>query len=376
MPSSRFHTRSASTSLGRKKEKHVKKNVIAALLPVVGLAAIAAAQTNAPTAIYTNAFGTLELRWAVDGSGRNAEAANPLDASLVNLVPGVAATQVGLTLQARIATTTRNTTIPTTVARQGNYGIGRVSFGTSNSYNRIVHNDSVASASLSRGQTTVGNTSGPISTDAGDGTPNDSAWALFGATSQFRFFTGGYGGGATNANNWNSANGNAVANQAVRSGFVPDQGLGGYTGIGVNATLSGSNRARIANGFQAADRSSIAAFDASVPTQIGGNQNTNFISLAPGVFSPWVNIYRVTFQPRENAGTDNARNVTVTFNGNVQYISAASFSSGIQQTLLRVDSFLGTATDAVAVATFTVPTPATAALLGLGGLMAARRRRA
>ncbi len=359
----------------------MKKNVIAALLPVVGLAAIAAAQTNAPTATYTNAYGTLELRWAVDGSGRNAEAANPLDASLVNLLPaatlapGATSSAVGLTLQARIATTTRNTTIPTTVARQGNYGIGRVSFGTSNSYNRIVHNDSVAAASLSRGQTTVGDTSGPISTDAADGSPNDSAWALFGATSQFRFFTGGHGGSATNANNWNSANGNAVANQAVRSGFIPDQ-PGSYAGIGVNAVLSGSNRARIANGFQAADRSSIAAFDASVPTAISGNVSSSFVSLATGVFSPWVNIYRVTFQPRENAGTDSARNVTVTFNGNVQYISAASFSSGIGQTLLRIDSFLGTATDAVAVATFTVPTPATAALLGLGGLMAARRRRA
>lgn len=360
----------------------MKKNVIAALLPVVGLAAMAAAQTDAPVRTYTNSYGTMEIRWAVDGDGRNAQAANPLDASLVNLlpapalVPGAQSFAVGLTLQARVMTNARNTTIPTTVARQGNYGIGRISFGTSNSYNRIIHNDSVASGALSRGQTTVGNTSGPISTDPTDGTPNDSAFALFGATSQFRAFTGGYGAGAVNNNNWNDANGNAVANQAVRAGFTPDQSLGGYVGISGNAILNGSSRSRLANGFQATDRSNIAAFDAGVATTLPGNQNTNFVSIATGVFSPWVNVYRTVFQPRANAGTDIARNVTVTFNGNVQYISAAAFSAAAGNTLLRVDSFLGTATDAVAVATFTVPTPAAAALLGLGGLMAARRRRA
>jgi hypothetical protein len=361
----------------------VKKNVIAALLPVAGLAVMASAQTSAPVRSYTNAFGTMEIRWAVDGDGRNAEAANPLAASLVNLfpaatlVPGAQSSAVGLTLQARIATTAANSTIPSTVTGQGNYGIGRVSFGTSNSYNRIKHNDSVSNAytgGLSRGQTTLGD----VGTGSITSLPTDG-YALFGATSQFRSFIGGYGSSRTNTNNWNSANGNAVANQNIRSGNAQTSG----SGITNNANLNGSSRARLANGFQeqagqnGQTGTTLAAFDASVNTNISGDVASNFTDLGNnGAFSPWVNIYRVVFNPRPNAGTDLARNVTVTFNGNVQYISAVSYNPDINATLLRVDSFLGTATDAVATATFTVPTPATAALLGLGGLMAARRRRA
>lgn len=358
----------------------MKKNVIAALLPVAGLAMVASAQVAQVSVengwvSYTKAgIGTLEVRWAIDGDSRNAQASNPINfaGGIPSFLPGAGATAVGLTLQARFTALGANPTIPPAVTGQGNYGIARVSFGTTNSYNRISHNDAVSNGwtgALSRGQTAIG-TGGTVATDGYD---------LYGATSQFRNFIGAYGAGRANLANWNAANGNPVSGQNVVPGNT-QAGAGAWTLPGITGSPAGiTTRARVGNGIQAqnaAGRTEIVGFDASISTSIAGDATGQFgTGLANGEASQWVNIYRVVFNPRPNAGTDETRNVTVTGNANFLYISAVSFNPVSGSTLLRADTFLGTGQDAIAPVTFQVPTPAGAALLGLGGLAALRRRR-
>ena len=359
----------------------MKKNVIAALLPVAGLAMVASAQV--PQVIVENGWvsytragvGTLEVRWAIDGDSRNAQASNPIDfaGGIPSFLPGAGATAVGLTLQARFTALGANPTIPAAVTGQGNYGIARVSFGTTNSYNRISHTDAVSNGwtgAISRGQTTMGSGTGVVATDG---------YALFGATSQFRNFIGAYGSARTNTSNWNAANGNAVSGQNVIPGNA-QAGAGAWSLPGITGSPAGvTTRSRVGNGIQAQNasgRTEIVGFDASINTSLPGDVTGNFgTGIAIGEASQWINIYRVVFNPRPNAGTDSARNVTVTGNANFLYTSAVSFNATSGSTLLRADTFLGTAQDAIAPVTFQVPTPAGAALLGLGGLAAFRRRR-
>ena len=373
------------TFSGWKKEKHVKKSLIAALIPVAGLAAMANAQAPTPTTIengwvqYQTNFGIMQIRFAVDGDGRNAQASNPIAASLTTLTPGPGATSVGLTLQARFQITGTNTRIPSSVINGRNFGLGRVSFSNTTTYNSISHNDAIPNGRTDRGQTTV------AQSDTFGGTTLN--YGLFGATREFRNAIGAFGGSRGNSSNWNAGQGNAVAGQNI----FPDNVsvVGGASGVNttVAASLAGSSRVRVNNGFQSASGTTISAFDA---------QLTGIAALAPFLndglgfqtgFSNWENFYRVVFVPRANT-SDLPRDVTVSFNGNVQYLAGYSdptgqgtSSAGIAYAFLANAGLYGasqnpsTPIDGLASVTFQVPTPGAAALLGLGGLAAFRRRR-
>lgn len=363
------------TFSGWKKEKHVKKSLIAALIPVAGLAVMANAQAPTPTTIengwvqYQTNFGIMQIRFAIDGDGRNAQASNPINASLTTFAPGPQATSVGLTLQARFQITGTNTRIPTAVINGRNFGLGRSSFSNTTTYNAITHNDAIPGGRTNRGQTTLA-----VDNTASGTTLN---YGLFGAAAEFRGQIGAYGTARTNVHNWNAASGNAVAGQ----GIFP----GNPQASTVTANLAGNSRIRTNNGFQNLTGTTISGFDAQLNNAAGLAPDLN---LTPGfgtAFSNWENFYRVVFVPRANTG-DGIRNITVSYNGNLQYIAGYSSPSETTSALIAY-AFLAngglyggatnpsTPVDGLASVTFQVPTPGAAALLGLGGLVAFRRRR-
>jgi MYXO-CTERM domain-containing protein len=315
----------------------VNKSVLAGMIAVAGLAAAANAQT------------TIEVRLVVDG-------AEGTPAGIPTYLPGSTATAVGLTLQARVRTATA-----------ANFGITGVSSTNSSTLNRFSHNDARSNG------WTGGLQRGSVSASDAVGT------ALFGGFNPYRQFIGS-SINATNANNWNAPNGNAVAGQNRFPGATSTS-----TGTGVNASLPGT---RTANGFQSQDannRTQIQALFLSVNTSIpDGNPGEPGTvpgagaptQVAAGEFSAWTNLYRLVFVPAPNDGTELPdRQVTVSFSGVLNFGSAFAFNETTGSWLLT--STAGrtiTAADPVS-ATFTVPTPGAAALLGLGGLAAFRRRR-
>jgi MYXO-CTERM domain-containing protein len=325
-------------SLGRKKEKHVNKSVLAGMIAVAGLAAAANAQT------------TIEVRLVVDG-----EAGAP--AGIPSYLPGAQATAVGLTLQARVRTATAS-----------NFGITGVASTNSSTLNRFSHNDTRSNG------WTGGIQRGSV------GATDIVGSNIFGAFNPFRQFIGA-GITSNSANNWNAPNGNAVAGQTRFPGFTTTA-----AGTGVAASLPGT---RTANGFQSQDannRTQIQAIFLSVNTSIANVVDPNTgentpgagapSAVAAGEFSAWSNLYRIVFVPAPNNGTELPnRQVTVNFSGVINFGSAFAFNETAGSWLLT--STAGrTITDASPVsATFTVPTPGAAALLGLGGLAAFRRRR-
>ena len=315
----------------------MNKSVLAGMIAVAGLAAAANAQT------------TIEVRLVVDG-----QAGAPT--GIPSYLPGATATAVGLTLQARVRTATAT-----------NFGITGVSSTNSSTLNRFSHNDASSNGwtgGLQRGSVSATDTVGT---------------ALFGGFNPYRQFIGSTIT-FTNNNNWNAPNGNAVAGQNRFPGATSSS-----SGTGVNASLPGT---RTANGFQSQDannRTQIQAIFLSVNTSVpdGDPNNPGTVpgagaptAVAAGEFSAWANLYRLVFVPAPNAGTElPGRSVTVSFSGVINFGSAFAFNDTAGSWLLTSTAGLTVSANSPVSATFTVPTPGAAALLGLGGLAAFRRRR-
>lgn len=315
------------TRRGRKKEIHVNKTVLAALVSAAGLATSAYAQ---------NGTYVIEVRLVVDGS-----ADAPTGSGIQSFLPGPQATRVGLTLQARVRQTATGSN-----TGSGNYGIAGVVAlpGTGNAA-RLTHNDSTFSGgsylALRRGQ------SGTVVSTA-DNSP-----------------IAGFFGGENNPNDLASGAARNFRGQGVADGTTPD--VNSETGNAAGAT--GANSAS-ANGFFNNSASGIAG----LASTISAIQPANPTLYANGVDSPWYNLYRAYFDPQANT-SDPVRNVTVTFSGRVLAVvrTTASPTGGRS---LTTGGANGAQNDLGASATFQVPTPGAMALLGLGGLAAARRRRA
>jgi len=294
--------------------------VLAGLLAVAGSASTVNAQ----------AF-TIEARLVVDGS-----ADAPTGAGIDTFLPGAQATRVGLTLQARLRQNATSTT-----SGVGNYGIGGVTNPAASNLAKFTHNDTTFSGGTYQpfGRGRVGTTIGF------DGLAQAGA---FGAESGRDFRAG--------------------AITAISGGGTAD--VNSLRGNDPQAT--GTN-ADSANGFFPATGAELRFIQATVPS-VGSGLGTSPL-FAVGTFSPWYNLYRVYFDPKPNT-SDPVRNVTVSFFGRFLGVTRFVSSPVAQYTLGNPSGLTGGLLDTTVTATFQVPTPGAAALLGLGGLLAARRRRA
>jgi uncharacterized protein (TIGR03382 family) len=95
------------------------------------------------------------------------------------------------------------------------------------------------------------------------------------------------------------------------------------------------------------------------------------------VTSPWENIYRFMFVPRTN-NSDPKRDVTITAGFRLDWAASIGDVSGAGEgPFFKVQNLNDRVTTMIiGSVTFQVPTPGALALLGLGGLAVARRRRA
>lgn len=290
--------------------------VLAGLLALAGSA----------TAVNAQQF-TIEARLVVDGS-----ADAPVGAGIDTFLPGQQATRVGLTVQARLRYNGGSA-----LAGIGNYGIGGVTNPAASNPARFTHNDVAFSGGtyqpFARGRT--GSALGA------DGLAQAGA---FGAEGGRDFRAGAIN---TAASDWNTERTNSP-------------------------TATGSNAAS-ANGFFPAAGGQLNFVQAVVPSLGNGLGTTPLFAV--GTFSPWYNLYRAYFDPKPNS-SDPVRNVTVSFFG--RFLGATRFvgSPVAQYTLGNPSGITGGLLETTVTATFQVPTPGAAALLGIGGLLAARRRRA
>jgi len=349
------------------------------LLSVAGLAASANAQYSFQGALVLDN----DPRLAAIGVNYGTQA----------LLPGPGATAVGITLLIRV---TSQGTAP-------NLGLGAFQGGGSSSAPNSIfyHNDSVSD------QTTALWTSAANALSRGliSGTGSNRGLLNYGpgpTAVNFRNFVG-----SSNPNR-NTTGTNGTINPLTNNNQPTNNGFNNYASAGVNGgnangwvgvptfgDFDGTRPAIAANSYPSAPGSaailSVTANRAPIAfavdgdgnplpsfTDFGGNvlNNPNFITgsdqdlLTPGVQSVWYGVYHFVFTPRTNVG-DLDRQVTV-------------FGSGFALALINANvtgsTFTPSATPTnIAVSipsiTFQVPTPGAMALLGLGGLVAGRRRR-
>lgn len=363
--------------IGRKKEKHVKNTVLMSLLSVAGLAASANAQYSFQGALV------------LDNDPRLA--AIGVNYGTASLLPGPGATAVGITLLVRV---TSEGTTP-------NLGLAAFQGGGSSSAPNSIfyHNDSVSD------QTTALWTSAANALSRGviSGTGSNRGLLSYGsgpAAVNFRNFVG-----LANPNrNTPGTNGtiNALTNnnQPTNNGFNNYNGAGsnagnhnGWVGVPTFGEFDGTRPATAANSYPSAPGSaailSVTASRSPVTPALDGDDNplpsfTNFAGggLAnaiagsdqdaddAGVQSVWYGVYHFVFTPRTNLG-DLDRTVTVFGSGFALAARDAGFAGG---TWIPVPTPTNIAV-VISPITFQVPTPGAMALLGLGGLVAGRRRR-
>jgi len=365
--------------IGRKKEKHVKNTVLMSLLSVAGLAASANAQYSFQGALV------------LDNDPRLA--AIGVNYGTASLLPGPGATAVGITLLIRV---TSQGTAP-------NLGLGAFQGGGSSSAPNSIfyHNDSVSD------QTTALWTSAANALSRGviSGTSSNRGLLSYGAGAAATNFRNLVGSSNPNRNT-PGTNGfiNALTNnnQPTNIGFnnyasagVNANNANGWVGIPLTGDFDGTRPATAANSYPSAPGSAailaVTASRAPVSFATDGNGDpvaafTNFAgnagptgnfipgsdqdSDAAGVQSVWYGVYHFIFTPRTNLG-DLDRTVTVFGSGFALAAINANVTGGTY-----TPSFTPTNTAVeISPITFQVPTPGAMALLGLGGLVAGRRRR-
>jgi hypothetical protein len=316
---------------GRKKEKTVKKTALLAVAAAAGLA----------TSVYGQ-NAQVEIRIVVDGTmGSPFQAGSNFfpQASASNPIP----TAVGLTIQARVRTT----------GTFANWGISRAGF-VSGPSSWITHNDTLTNTTSAQ-WTDVRNAFNRGATgDAGSPAPR------LGLFNYFR-------NNVTTAQNIASGNGTFV--NTFNNGLM-QTGAPNASNNWVAGAASGSNFG------------GIVGVDGNVPLQSSSAAFQNFTpadaTSSTVVDSGWQSVYRFLFIPRTNTSDPNRevlvragfRVVWATLLGDVSGVGDGPFSlgaaaSGQQDTTIKIGE-----------ARFLVPTPGAAALLGLGGLAVARRRRA
>lgn len=312
----------------------MKRNLLIGIVSAAGLASGALAQT---------AQWGVEL--VLDNDPRLA--AMGVNYGSHALLPGPTATAVGITLIARVGVTGGASSL-------GNFGVAAFGGGgnTANPNSRFSHNDAISNVTntlwtspalaMQRGVSDpTGAMRGLISSTTMSGSPD-------GRVANYRGFLGS---GA----NYNGATGNAAT--ATTPNDSP------YTS-GVNTangfiTLSGGSAVILAATGQ---RGALSTSGGSAPTNFGTS----------GAMSPWYALYHMVFVPRTQGhdAQDAVRDVTVSFEGAFRYATMVNSIGGNYNFATSALSARQTAS-----VTFTVPTPGAMAVLGLGGLVAGRRRR-
>lgn len=226
----------------------------------------------------------------------------------------VTATRIGFWLQARVSQTGGT-----------NYGIGRAGNGATPNASFISTSD--AGSTLARGAINAGGT------QHGRGT--------------------GYRNGGSNV----GETGNA-AGSAAYPGSANNQN-GGLD--------SGNRRIYGFDSYVGATRNGVDDGEGNFSNPWGVNGGAAGAAVPTGEFSPWANLYRFYVDIGTNNGQTVVLNYTVQLNGTLQTQDVGGGLFPLQ---------LGAAQLVNGSYTFTmVPTPGAAAVLGLGGLVAARRRR-
>lgn len=310
----------------------MKNTVLMSIVAVAGLASSAMAQY------------TFESRLVLDNDPQLALLG--INYGTRALLPGPLATAVGITLIARVTST----------GTTANYGVAAMGGGGSSTApnSRFSHNDA-----LSNNDTALNFNRGSISStgvNVGLLSYNQTGLAPGGLGAQQVNFRALLGSSANTA-----ATNAGTQVQPVDAPYTP-----------------GNNNA---NGFLGATGGdsvlAVTAQRGTLPDDgSGDNPFVNFAAagndadvLTAGVQSAWVGIYHIIFLPTAATNLD-TRQVTVSFAG---FFRAGTVSSlGPGGYVLQTSSLTGSQ----AAITFLVPTPGAAALLGLGGLVAGRRRRA
>jgi len=356
----------------------VKNTVLMSLLSVAGLAASANAQYSFESALVLDN----DPRLAAIGVNYGTNA----------LLPGPGATAVGITLLVRVTSTG---TAP-------NLGLGAYQGGGSSSAPNSIfyHNDSVsnqtsalwtsAANALSRGLIgATGTNRGLLNYGTGPNAVN------------FRNLIGSANPNRNTASTNGTVNAGSNNNQPTNNGFNNYASAGangnnanGWVGVPLTGDFDGTRPANAANSYPSAPGSaailSVTASRAPISYATdgdgnplpaftdfsgNGNSNPNLIagqdqdSTVDGVQSVWYGVYHLVFTPRTNVG-DLDRQVTVFSSGFGLAAINANVTGG---TFTPSFTAQGVATSASI--TFQVPTPGAMALLGLGGLVAGRRRR-
>lgn len=290
----------------------MNKIVLSGIVMAAGLAASAQAQTQ----------WTFEMRLIADGTAGAPTGVGT--AYNIGNPAAVTASRVGFWLQARVSQTGGQ-----------NWGITRASLPSGGGTSFITLSDPAAGSSLSRGTVNSANS------NYGRGTGFRSGGT---ATGQ----TGNAAGSAPYPSGTNNNNG-GLDNGGSGAVMTRVYGFDAYVG----ATRNASDPDNIYN-----------------PWGVNGAANTSGAdapSVPVGEFSPWANLYRVWVDITAFDGRTVTLNASALLNGSVQ---TSDVGGGLFPMQLSPGQTLSAST------TFTVtPTPGAAAMLGLGGLAAMRRRR-
>ncbi|MFT3686324.1 MAG: hypothetical protein QM783_15625 [Phycisphaerales bacterium] len=301
----------------------MNKIVLSSIVAAAGIAASANAQTS-------GAY-TFEFRLIPDGA--TGAPTGPGTAYNIGNPAAVSATRIGFWIQARVSQTANE-----------NWGIVRASSptgGTAASF--ISVNDPAGASLLTRGSVNSNNSN-------------------FGRGSGYR------NGGPANGAPGSLRDGNAVGSAPFPGGAGNENGALDNGGAGAITT-----RVYAFDSYVGPTRTAANPDEPSQPWNVNGAGGAGS-PVAAGAFSPWASLYRVWIDITDfNTTRDVVVNASALLNGAIQ----AAPNDASQQTWamqIAVDNGV------VANASYTfhipgVPTPGAAAVLGLGGLAAMRRRR-
>lgn len=312
----------------------MKRNLLIGIVSVAGLTSGALAQT---------AQWGVEL--VLDNDPRLA--AMGVNYGSNALLPGPTATAVGITLIARVGITGGATSL-------GNFGIAAFGGGgnSANPNSRFSHNDAISNV------TNTLWTSPAMAMQRGVSDPTGAMRGLISSTAM----SGSPDGRAANYRGFLS--GNAVNNSptANATGSTTPTDIPYTTGVNNGngfITMSGGSAVILAATGQ---RGALSTSGGPAPTNFG----------TTGAMSPWYALYHMVFVPRTQGHDvqDAVRDVTVSFEGAFRYATMVNSIGGNYNFATS-----GLSARQSASVTFTVPTPGAIAVLGLGGLVAGRRRR-